>query len=67
MNKARTEYAHRRTYEPLETEMNQVQNALLLQKDMLIFGLSCEHTLTSSRVILFAHPSAISEGTLYPT
>jgi hypothetical protein len=42
-------------------------NALLLQKDTLIFGLSCEHKLTCSHVILFAHPSATSEGTLSPT
>jgi hypothetical protein len=67
LNKTSTEYAHRRTNEPLETGMNRVQNALLLQKDALIFGLSCEHLLTSSHGILVAHPSATSENTLYPT
>jgi hypothetical protein len=66
MNKARTEYAHSRTYEPLGTEMNQVQNALLLQKDTLIFVLSCEHKFTSSHVILVAQPSATSEDTHSP-
>ncbi len=29
--------------------------------------LSCEHMFTSSHVILVAHPSATSEGTLYPS
>src|SRR5258708_28538680 len=61
MNKARTEYAHRRSNKPLETRKN--QNELLLQEDPLIFMLSCEHMFTSSNFTPGAHPSATSEGT----
>ena len=43
------------------------QQGFWLDKDPLIFGLACEHKLTFSHVILVAHQSATSEGTLYPT
>jgi len=65
MNKARTEYAHRRTNKPLETRKN--QNELLLQEDLLIFMLSGEHMFTSSNFTPGAHPSATSEGALSPS
>ena len=42
-------------------------NVLLLQKDTLLFRLSCERMFTSSNCILVADPSATSEGTLYST
>lgn len=42
-------------------------STLLLQKDPLMFGLSCEHKLTFCPGILFAPPSATREGTFYPT
>jgi len=67
MNKESTEYAHRRTNEPLETGMNQVKSALLLQEDPLIFRLYGELLFTSSNCILVADGSATSVGIFYPS
>jgi hypothetical protein len=63
MNKARTEYAHRRTNKPLETRKN--HNELLLQEDALMFLLQCEHLFTPSNFTLAARLFATSEGPLY--
>src|SRR5438874_1705812 len=46
MNKASTEYLHRRNHEPLEARKN--QHKLLLEEDVLIFSLQNEHLSTSS-------------------
>jgi len=51
----------------LRQKWNRFKSALLLQKYMLIFMLSCEHQFTSSNFILVAHPAATSESILYPT
>ena len=46
MNKASTQYLHRRNHEPLEARKN--QHKLLLEEDVLIFSLPNEHLSTSS-------------------
>jgi hypothetical protein len=46
MNKASTQYFHRRNHQPLEARKN--QNKLLLEEDALIFSLQNEHLSTSS-------------------
>jgi hypothetical protein len=58
------------TYVPmsrLRQECIWFTNVLLLQKDTLIFRLSCELMFTSPNCILVADGSATSEGTLYYT
>jgi hypothetical protein len=63
MNKANTEYLHRRNHEPFEMRKN--HNELLLQEDALIFLLHSEHIFTPPNFVLVAHPSATSESSLY--
>ena len=50
-------------YELLETRKK--QNELLLQEDVLMFLLQCEHLFTPSNFTLVARLSATSEGMLY--
>jgi len=51
----------------LTQECIRFTNTLLLQKDMLIFKLNSKHVYTPSNCIFVTHPTATSEGALYPT